>query len=152
MTTWCLRTKTVPISWAPDTTLWMQNLHATPAMTGTHSSLLFSIGSQSKADKSGRNKEPCDYHLLSPTLSEDGTPSHCALPYLPLTISPKAACVLAGAPACRVLGIRICSADLGLAGFQNTGAGEKSDLAVLEHSGTGGWCLGYAKCPLKRSE
>lgn len=70
-----------------------------------------------------------------------------AVPCLLLTISPAAVCVPAEVLACRVPETRTCSADLGPAGFQNTGAREKSDRAEQEHSGTGVWCLEYAGFP-----
>lgn len=58
------------------------------------------------------------------------------VPYLLLTISPKAVSVLAEEQAYTVLKIHICLAGLGPKGFQNTEVEEKFDLAGLGHSGT----------------
>lgn len=72
------------------------------------------------------------------------------IPYLLLTISPKAVSALVEVQAYTVLMIHICSAVPDPEGFQNTEAGEKSDLAGLGHSGTDEWCLEYARFPLRR--
>lgn len=72
------------------------------------------------------------------------------IPYLLLTISPKAVSALAEVQAYTVLRIHICLAGLGLKGFQNTEVEEKFDLVGLEHSGTDEWCLEYEGFPLRK--
>lgn len=71
------------------------------------------------------------------------------LPYLLLTIFPRAACGPAGALVCRAPVTHTCSAALGPAECQNTAGEGKSALAELEHSGTGVWCLEYAGFPAR---
>ena len=72
------------------------------------------------------------------------------IPYLLLTISPKAVSALAEVPAYTVLRIHICLAGPDPKGFQSTEVEEKFDLAGLEHSGTDGWYLGYEGFPLRK--
>lgn len=60
------------------------------------------------------------------------------IPYLLLTISPKAVSVLAEVQAYTVLGIRICLAGLGPKVCQNIEVEEKFGLAGLGHSGIDG--------------
>lgn len=72
------------------------------------------------------------------------------VPYLLLTISPKAVSALAEVQAYIILRIHICLAGPGPKEFQSTEVEEKFDLAELGHSGTDGWCLGYEGFPLRK--
>lgn len=60
------------------------------------------------------------------------------VPYLLLTISPKAVFALAEVQAYKALRIRICWAVPGPKGYQSIEVEEKFDLAGLGHSGTDG--------------
>lgn len=86
---------------------------------------------------------------LCPSASRALKVSTPNLPYLLLTIFPRAVCVPAEALVCRVPVTRTYSAALGQAECQSTVVKGKSVPAELEHSGTGVWCLEYAGFPAR---
>lgn len=80
---------------------------------------------------------------------KESTPN---LPYLLLTIFPRAVCVPAEALVCRAPVTRTYSAGPGQAECRSTGVMGKSVLAELEHSGTGVWCLEYVGFPARKGD
>lgn len=73
-------------------------------------------------------------------------------PCPPSATSPVAASGPAGGLACRAPETQTYWAGLDPARCQSTGAEETSDPVELEHSGSDGWCLGYAEFPGRRMD